>query len=58
VAAGYGWKARVWRQGAEGFLWIRGSKTERRVDRLVGDGPDEASARTLLAIGHALLCTA
>lgn len=55
IAAGYGWKARVWRKGAEGFLWIRGSKTESRVDRLVGDGPDEASARALLAIGHKLL---
>jgi len=57
IAAGYGWKARVWRPGAEGFLWIRGSKTESRVARLVGDGPDEAAARALLAIGHTLLCT-
>lgn len=57
LAAGYGWKARVWRPGAEGFLWIRGSKTESRVARLVGDGPDEAAARSLLAIGHQLLCT-
>ncbi len=55
TAAGYGWKARVWRPGAEGFLWVRGSKTEARVVRIVGDGPDEASARTLLAIGRQLL---
>lgn len=58
LAAGYGWKARVWREGAEGFLWIRGSKTERSVYRLVGDGPDEASARALLVSGHTLLSRA
>ena len=55
LAAGYGWKARLSRPGAEGFLWIRGSKTEARVARIVGDGPDEASARALLAIGRRLL---
>ncbi|MSO48384.1 MAG: hypothetical protein EXQ49_00535 [Acidobacteria bacterium] len=55
MASGYGWKARVSRPGAEGFLWLRGSKTEARVVRIVGDGPDEASARTLLAIGRRLL---
>ena len=55
MAQGYGWKARVSRPGAEGFLWIRGSKTEAGVARLVGDGPDEASARTLLALGRRLL---
>ena len=55
VAGGYGWKARVSRPGAEGFLWIRGSKTEAQVARLVGDGPDEASAKALLAIGRRLL---
>ena len=27
-AAGFGWKARLFRPGGEGFLWIRGSKTE------------------------------
>jgi hypothetical protein len=45
----------VSRPGAEGFLWIRGSKTEAQVARLVGDGPDEASARALLGIGLRLL---
>jgi phosphomannomutase len=55
LASGYGWKARVFRPGAEGFVWIRRSKTESRVARLVGDGPDEASARGLLAIGQRLL---
>ncbi len=55
VAAGYGWKARLSRPGADGFLWIRGSKTEARVARIVGDGPDEASARALVAIGRRLL---
>jgi hypothetical protein len=55
MAQGYGWKARVSRPGAEGFLWIRASKTEAGVARLIGDGPDEASARMLLAIGRDLL---
>jgi phosphomannomutase len=55
LAAGYGWKARVFRPGAEGFLWIRGSKTEAGVVRMIGDGPDEASARALLTIGRRLL---
>ena len=55
LAQGYGWKARVSRPGAEGFLWIRGSKTEAGVVRLIGDGPDEASARALVAIGRQLL---
>ncbi len=55
LAQGYGWKARVSRPGAEGFLWIRGSKTEAGVARLIGDGPDEASARALLALGRRLL---
>jgi len=57
LAQGYGWKARVSRPGAEGFLWIRGSKTEAGVARLIGDGPDEASARALLALGRRLLAT-
>lgn len=55
MAQGYGWKARVSRPGAEGFLWIRGSKTEAGVARLIGDGPDETSARALLAVGRRLL---
>ena len=55
LAAGYGWKARLSRPGAEGFLWIRGSKTEAGVARVVGDAPDAASAQTLLAIGRRLL---
>ncbi len=54
-AGWYGWKARVFRPGAEGFLWVRGSKTEAGVARIVGDAPDEAAARALLAIGRRLL---
>jgi phosphomannomutase len=54
-APGYGWKARVFRPGAEGFLWIRGSKTEAGVVRLVGDAPDRASAQALLDLGRRLL---
>jgi phosphoglucosamine mutase len=55
TTAWYGWKARLFRPGAEGFLWIRGSKTEAGVARIVADAPDEASARTLLAVGRRLL---
>jgi len=55
LARGYGWKARLFRPGAEGFIWIRRSKTEAGVARLVGDGPDEASAKALLALGGRLL---
>jgi len=54
-AAWYGWKARLFRPGAEGFLWIRGSKTEAGVARVVGDAPDEAAARTLVDLGRRLL---
>jgi phosphomannomutase len=54
-AAWYGWKARLFRPGAEGFLWIRGSKTEAGVARVVGDAPDEASARALVDLGRRLL---
>ena len=54
-AAGFGWKARLFRPGAEGFLWIRGSKTERGVARLVGDAPDAAGARALIDLGRRLL---
>ncbi len=54
-SAGYGWKARLFRPGAEGFLWIRGSKTERGVARLVGDAPDAGSARLLVELGRRLL---
>lgn len=57
TAAWYGWKARLFRPGAEGFLWIRGSKTEAGVARIVGDAPDERSARTLLGLGRRLLST-
>jgi phosphomannomutase len=55
AAAWYGWKARLFRPGAEGFLWIRGSKTEAGIARVVGDAPDEASARTLVDLGRRLL---
>ena len=54
-AAAFGWKAHVTAPGKDGFLWIRGSKTEAGVARIVGDGPDEASARALLGIGRRLL---
>jgi phosphomannomutase len=57
-ASGYGWKARLFRPGAEGFLWIRGSKTEAGVARIVGDAPDEAAARALVDIGRRLLSAA
>jgi phosphomannomutase len=55
LAAGYGWKARFFRPGAEAFLWIRGSKTEAGVVRIVGDAPDAIAARTLLRLGERLL---
>ncbi len=55
TAPWFGWKARLFRPGAEGFLWIRGSKTEAGVARIVGDGPDETTARTLVSLGRRLL---
>jgi phosphomannomutase len=55
TASSYGWKARLFRPGGEGFLWIRGSKTEAGVARVVGDAPDEASARALVDAGRRLL---
>jgi phosphomannomutase len=55
VSSGYGWKARLFRPGAEGFLWMRGSKTEAGVVRIVGDGPDTGSAQALLQLGERLL---
>jgi hypothetical protein len=55
VSSGYGWKARLFRPGAEAFLWIRGSKTEAGIVRIVGDAPDAASAEALLQLGQQLL---
>ncbi|HEX6570410.1 MAG TPA: hypothetical protein VF055_00210 [Steroidobacteraceae bacterium] len=55
TAAGYGWKARLFRPGGEGFLWVRGSKTEAGVARVVGDAPDVESARALVDAGRRLL---
>jgi phosphomannomutase len=55
LAAGYGWKVRLTRPGGEGFLWIRSSKTEGGVARVVGDAPDETSAQALVEIGRHLL---
>ncbi len=55
TAAGYGWKARLFRPDAEGFLWVRGSKTEMGVARVVGDAPTAAEARALLDLGRRLL---
>jgi phosphomannomutase len=55
VASGYGWKARFFRPGAEAFLWIRGSKTEAGIVRIVGDAPDAASAQAMLNLGQSLL---
>jgi len=54
-AAGFGWKARLFRPGGEGFLWIRGSKTEAGIARLVADAPTEAEARTIMSLGRRLL---
>jgi phosphomannomutase len=54
-AAGFGWKARLFRPGGEGFLWIRGSKTEAGIARLVADAPNEAEARALLSLGQRIL---
>jgi phosphomannomutase len=54
-AAGFGWKARLFRPGGEGFLWIRGSKTEAGVARLVADAPDETTARAIMDLGRRLL---
>jgi hypothetical protein len=34
---------------------MRGSKTEAGVARIVGDGPDETTARTLVSLGRRLL---
>ncbi|MBI5705954.1 MAG: hypothetical protein HZC36_03070 [Armatimonadetes bacterium] len=39
----------------EGFLWIRGSKTEAGLLRVVGDGPDEAAAQAILQLGLSML---
>ncbi|MCB8932806.1 MAG: hypothetical protein H6534_05125 [Chthonomonadaceae bacterium] len=55
LAGSYGWKARVSRPGAEGFLWVRGSKTEAGVLRVLGDGPNETEAKRLLDLGSNLL---
>jgi phosphomannomutase len=38
-------KARLFRPGAEAFVWIRRSKTESGVARVVSDGPTAAGAR-------------
>ena len=57
LSSGYGWKARFYRPGAEAFLWIRGSKTEAGVVRIVGDAPDAAAAEALLQLGQHLLDT-
>jgi phosphomannomutase len=54
-AAGFGWKARLFRPEGEGFLWIRGSRTEIGVARLVADAPDAIGARVLLDLGRRLL---
>jgi phosphomannomutase len=53
--AAFGWKARLFRAGAEGFLWIRGSKTEAGIARIVADGPDEPAARAIMDLGRRLL---
>jgi phosphomannomutase len=54
-AAGFGWKARLFRPGGEGFLWIRGSKTEAGIARLVADAPTEGEARAIMSLGRRLL---
>lgn len=55
--AAFGWKARLFRPGGEGFLWIRASRTEAGIARIVADGPDEPSARAILNVGRRLLST-
>jgi hypothetical protein len=55
VAPAYGWKVRFFRPDAEAFLWIRGSKTEAGIVRIVGDAPDAASAQALVDLGRRLL---
>lgn len=52
---GYGWKVRLHGPQGHGFLWIRGSKTEAGVVRIVADAPDAEAARRLLDVGTALL---
>ena len=54
-AAGFGWKARLFRPGGEGFLWIRGSKTEAGIARVVADAPSETAARAVMDLGRRLL---
>ena len=51
LAAGYGWKARLFRPGRtveDAFIWVRGSKTEAGVVRLIADAPDLDTAERLL----------
>jgi phosphomannomutase len=57
-AAGFGWKARLFRPGGEGFLWIRGSKTEAGVARVVADAPTESAAHAIMDLGRRLLSSA
>jgi phosphomannomutase len=54
-AAGFGWKARLFAAGGEGFLWIRQSRTEAGVARIVADAPTPEGARALLEVGRRLL---
>jgi phosphomannomutase len=54
----YGWKARLTRPGAEGFLWIRSSKTEAGILRVFADAPDVETARGILDVGRAVARTA
>lgn len=51
----YGWKVRLYGGEREGFLWVRGSKTELGLVRVVADAPTVAGAERLLALGNALL---
>lgn len=53
----YGWKVRLESPKGRGFLWIRGSKTERGVVRVVADAPTLVQAEALLSLGQNLLAT-
>ncbi|MEP0765660.1 MAG: hypothetical protein HRF45_03845 [Fimbriimonadia bacterium] len=51
----YGWKLCLSSTEGQGFLWVRASKTEAGVLRMIADAPDEPRAIALLAFGSHLL---
>jgi len=56
-AALYGWKLCLSSAEGQGFLWIRASKTEAGVLRMIADAPDERRATALLEFGTELLAS-